>query len=189
MALVRSLLDGLWRCADDDADENVVKGTLQTNYYGTLAVTQDLLPFIRLGGRLVNVCSVSGHLNKYSPTITEAFISASTTSISACSTLMEKFTADVKAGKQKVEGWPSAAYAVSKAGEIAFTKVIAMEEQKSGRDVLVNACCPGYVNTDMTKGNGSKTVDEGAKTPVMLALGEIGGKTGGFWQHERLILW
>jgi carbonyl reductase 1 len=189
MALVRSLLNGLWRFADDDADENVVNRTLQTNYYGTLAATQNLLPLIRPGGRLVNVCSTSGHLNKYSPAITEAFISASKTSVSACSALMEKFTADVKAGKQKAEGWPSAAYAVSKAGEIAFTKVVAMEEEKSGRGVLVNACCPGCVNTDMTKGNGSKTVDEGAKTPVMLALGEIGGKAGEFWQHERLIVW
>jgi carbonyl reductase 1 len=166
-----------------------VKGTLQTNYYGSLAATQDLLPLIRPGGRLVNVCSVAGHLNKYSPALTEAFRSASKTSVSACSSLMEKFTADVKAGKEKAEGWPSAAYAVSKAGEIAFTKVIAMEEEKSGRGVLVNACCPGYVNTDMTKGNGRKTVDQGAKTPVMLAFGEFGGKGGGFWQHESLIEW
>jgi len=28
-----------------------------------------------------------------------------------------------------------------------------------------------------------------AKTPVMLALGEIEGKTGGFWQNERIIEW
>ena len=89
----------------------------------------------------------------------------------------------------KAEGWPSAAYAVSKAGEIAFTKAIAVEAKKNGKNVLVNACCPGYVNTDMTKGNGVKTVDEGAKTPVMLALGEIGGKGGEFWQHEKIIEW
>jgi carbonyl reductase 1 len=45
------------------------------------------------------------------------------------------------------------------------------------------------VNTDMTKGKGVKTVDEGAKTPVMLALGDIGGKTGGFWQSEKEVAW
>jgi carbonyl reductase 1 len=172
-----------------DADEKVVKGTLQTNYYGTLAATQDLLPLIRPGGRLVNLCSMAGNLNKYSPALTKAFLSASKTSVSACSELMEKFTADVAAGKEKAEGWPSAAYAVSKAGEIAFTKVIAMEAEKSGKDVLINACCPGYVNTDMTKGNGTKTLDQGAKTPVMLALADLGGKSGGFWQHERMVEW
>ena len=48
-----------------------------------------------------------------------------------------------------------------------------------GGSVLVNACCPGYVNTDMTKGNGAKTVDQGAKTPVMLALGKNWWEDGG----------
>ena len=95
----------------------------------------------------------------------------------------------VKAGKEKEEGFPSVAYAVSKAGEIAFTKIIALEAEKNGKNVLINACCPGYVNTDMTKGNGTKTVDEGAVTPVLLALGEIRGKTGGFWRDEQSIEW
>lgn len=170
-------------------DENVVKGTLHTNYYGTLAATQDLLPLLRPGGRLVNVASMSGRLSSYSSTLKEAFLSASETSVDACTALMEKFAKDVKAGIEKKEGWPSAAYAVSKAGEIAFTKAIAKEEEKRGKGVLVNACCPGYVKTDMTKGGGAKTPDQGAKTPVMLALEDIGGKTGGFWQSEKIIQW
>ena len=78
---------------------------------------------------------------------------------------------------------------MSKAGETAFTKAIAMEEAKRGRGVLVNACCPGYVNTDMTRGGGTKTPDEGAQTPVMLALQDIGGKTGEFWQSEKVTEW
>ena len=191
MDSVRCFLLGFtWSGADRlSADDKVVKETLHTNYYGSLAVTQEFLPLIRPNGRLVNLSSVAGRLTRYPPALKEAFISASKTSVLACSSLMEKFTADVKAGREKAEGWPSAAYAVSKAGEIAFTKAIAVEAKKNGKNVLVNACCPGYVNTDMTKGNGVKTVDEGAKTPVMLALGEIGGKGGEFWQHEKIIEW
>lgn len=37
----------------------------------------------------------------------------------------------------------------------------------------------------MTKGGGSKTPDEGAQTPVMLALADIGVKTGLFWRDEK----
>jgi hypothetical protein len=37
----------------------------------------------------------------------------------------------------------------------------------------------------MTRGRGTKTPDEGAMTPVMLAVGDIGGKTGEFWQNEK----
>ncbi|KAK5692577.1 hypothetical protein LTR97_010888 [Elasticomyces elasticus] len=163
--------------------------TLHTNYYGTLEATRDLLPLLREGGRMVNVSSMSGKLNKYSEEIRNAFLQAAQTDVPAVTALMEKFKSAVSEGKEKEAGFPSAAYAVSKAGETAFTKVIAMEEAKRNRGVLVNACCPGYVKTDMTRGGGAKTPDEGAQTPVMLALHDIGGKTGGFWQSEKEIEW
>jgi len=138
-------------------DANVVKETLQTNYYGTLEATQDLLPLIRNGGRMVNVSSMASKLNKYSDEVRNAFLQAARTDIPAVTALMEKFKSAVSEGKEKDAGFPSAAYAVSKAGETAFTKVIAMEEAKRNRGVLVNACCPGYVKTDMTRGGGAKT--------------------------------
>ncbi|TIA11072.1 NAD(P)-binding protein [Aureobasidium pullulans] len=170
-------------------DSNVVKQTLATNYYGTLEATQSILPLIRDGGRLVNVSSMAGKLNKYTPELRDAFTSASQSGVPDCTALMQDFTSAVEAGKEKEQGWPSAAYAVSKAGTTAFTKAIAAEEDKKGRGVLVNACCPGYVNTDMTKGNGVKTPDQGAKTPVMLGLEDFGGSSGGFWQSEKIIEW
>jgi len=41
-------------------DANVVQETLQTNYYGSYEATKDLLPLLRDGGRMVNVCSMAG---------------------------------------------------------------------------------------------------------------------------------
>ena len=35
---------------------------------------------------------------------------------------------------------------------------------------MVNAVSPGYTSTDMTAGKGTKTVREGADTPVWVAL-------------------
>ena len=55
-----------------------------------------------------------------------------------------------------------------------------MEEKGRNSGVLVNSCCPGYVSTDMTNNRGAKTVDEGARTPVLLACGDIGGIAGEF---------
>lgn len=124
-------------------DPSVVKTTLETNYYGTLHATQQLLPLIRKDGRLVNVSSSAGKLNKYSEEIKNAFLQAAKSDVSAVTAIMEKFQAAVDKGKEKEAGFPSAAYAVSKAGETAFTKAIAAEEEKKGNDVLVNACCPG----------------------------------------------
>ena len=41
----------------------------------------------------------------------------------------------------------------------------------------------------MTKGRGRKTPDQGAQTPVKLALGDLGGKSGEFWEHEEVSQW
>ena len=166
---------------------NVVTQTLQCNYYGTLQATRALLPLIRPGGRVVNVASIAGHLtSKYSPARRQQFLTSDT--VDDVTKLMEAFAHAVEQGTEKEQGFPSAAYAVSKAGVIGMTRAIALEEQKRGSSVLLNACCPGWVVTDMTKGRGAKTVDQGAKTPVMLSLDDIGGKAGEFWSDERVSL-
>jgi carbonyl reductase 1 len=167
---------------------NVVKTTLGCNYNGTLAVTERMLPQIRDGGRLVNVASTAGQLgSKYSDPIKKRFLGAK--SVDDVNKLMEDFTEAVAKNEYQVQGWPGAAYAVSKAGTIGFTKIIAREQNAKGSNVLINVCCPGWVKTDMTRGGGTKTPDEGATTPVMLALGDIGGKTGEFWQNEKVLRW
>ena len=124
-------------------DADVVKTTLKTNYYGTLEANEELLPLIRSGGRLVNVSSASGHLNKYSDEIAKAFLQGTKTDVSAITKIMERFQSAVNEGKEKEAGFPSAAYAVSKAGLTGLTKAIAMREQKKRSSVLINACCPG----------------------------------------------
>lgn len=63
-------------------------------------------------------------------------------------------------------GQPAQAnYSSSKAGVIALTKVCAREF--SGRGVLVNAICPGYIQTDMT---GSLPADVQEKLKEMVPL-------------------
>lgn len=168
-------------------DLDIVQQTLHTNYTGTLNATLAFLPLLRRDGRLVNVASMSGHLTNYSSTIKNRFLSAS--SHAEITELMAEYVEAAKAGEEKQRGWKTAAYAVSKAGIIGMTKTVAAEEDKKGRGVLVNSCCPGFVVTDMTSGRGVKSPDQGALTPVMLALGDLKGRSGGFWQHEKEIEW
>lgn len=170
-------------------NSKIVDETLATNYYGTVEATKSLLPLLKEGGRLVNVASMAGHLSKYSDSVRQDFLSAADSGVPAVTDMMERFKKAVAAGDEKAEGWPSAAYAVSKAGLIGATHAIAKEQAGNGRGVLVNSCCPGWVNTDMTKGRGTKSPDEGAMTPVLLALGDIKGSNGDFWQHEKKIQW
>jgi carbonyl reductase 1 len=145
------------------------------------------LPLLKPEGRLINVASVSGKLDKYSDEIRERFLASKTEP--DVTGIMKDFASAVEAGKEKEAGFPSAAYAVSKAGLIAATRALALKEKENRNTALINSCCPGYVNTDMTKGNGVKTPDEGAQTPVFLALGDIRGETGEFWKDEKHCEW
>ena len=136
----------------------------------------------------MNVSSVVGQLNsKYSEEIRTAFAESKT--VNDVTKLMESFTKAVEQGEEKEQGWPSAAYAVSKSGVTGMTRAIALEvaEGQKGKGVLINSCCPGYVSTDMTKHRGAKTVDQGAQTPVLLACGDIGGKAGEFVSYSPKI--
>lgn len=168
-------------------DNTVVRDTLHCNYYGTYYIMQRVLPLVKDGGRLVNVASTSGLLNsKYSDSIRSRFLNAKKPEDIA--RLMEDFTSAVAGGTHEKD-WPSAAYAVSKAGVIGITKVLARDYKQAGSKVLINACCPGYVKTDMTRGGGVKTPDQGAQTPVMLAIQNVEGTSGEFWQDEKIIDW
>ncbi|KAF3008823.1 hypothetical protein E8E13_010709 [Curvularia kusanoi] len=168
-------------------DSNIVKETLHTNYYNTMLASRSFLSLLKPTGRIVNVASTSGALSKYSDAVRTRFLDAKTED--DVTAIMRDFATAVEQGREKDAGFPSAAYAVSKAGCIAGTKALARQEKEGGSKRLINACCPGYVNTDMTKGNGTKTPDQGAQTPVLLALQDLGGKTGEFWKDEKIFEW
>jgi carbonyl reductase 1 len=173
--------------AMDGFDANIVKTTLGCNYYSTLEACHAFRPLIKDDGRLVNLASTAGALSKYSSEIRNRFLASKTEA--DVTQLMKDFETAVEAGKEKELGWPSAAYAVSKAGLIGATRALAAAEKEKGGNVLINSCCPGFVNTDMTKGNGTRTPDEGAQTPVLLAIGDIKGQSGLFWRYESPVDW
>jgi carbonyl reductase 1 len=125
-------------------DSTVVRKTLNVNYYSTLSASTSFIPLLRPStGRLVNIASTSGSLSKYSPALRTAFLdSKSEADVTA---IMKEFQAAVDAGKEKEKGFPSAAYAVSKAGLIGGTRALARETEKNGSKVTINSCCPGFV--------------------------------------------
>ncbi|XP_069886750.1 carbonyl reductase [NADPH] 3 isoform X2 [Dipodomys merriami] len=86
--------------------------------------------------------------------------------------LMKKFVEDTKNEMHEREGWPNSAYGVSKLGVTVLSRILArrLDEKRKADRILLNACCPGWVKTDMAGDQGPRTVEEGAETPVYLAL-------------------
>jgi len=141
--------------------------TLKTNYFATLALCEALFPLLRDGARVVHVSSMVSvmALNKCSQELSEKL--KSLTTVAQVSEYMQKFIDDVKADKYTEAGWPQTAYGVSKVGVTLMTPI---QQQQFTGDIVINACCPGYVATDMSSYKGTKTIDEGADTPLYLAL-------------------
>ncbi len=153
-------------------------------------------------GRMVNVSSVMGSvaLSRCSPELQARFRSDDITEEELVG-LMERFVRDAQEGVHAERGWPSTAYGVSKTGLTTLTRIMArnLTKERPGDEILINACCPGWVRTDMTGPNATKSPDEGAITPVYLALLPAGAKEphGQFvsekkvqpwWELERVIV-
>jgi carbonyl reductase 1 len=64
-------------------------------------------------------------------------------------------------------------------------------DEKSNKDIIVNACCPGYIKTDMTSNKGMGTPEQGADTAVYLSTLEPNVKSprGEFVAERKILKW
>jgi NAD(P)-dependent dehydrogenase (short-subunit alcohol dehydrogenase family) len=168
-------------------DAHVAERTNAVNFFGTMYVTDALIPCIRDKGRIVNVSSGMGELtNVYSPEVRERFLNARLDR-EGLAALVNEFISDVASGVHADRGWPSSAYRVSKAAMNAYTRILAKE--LAPRGILVNAVCPGWVRTDMGGPSAARDVETGAKSIVWAALLPDDGPTGGFFRDGKKISW
>jgi carbonyl reductase 1 len=151
--------------------------TIWTNYGGTRDMCNTFLsqPHMRPGARIVNLTSGHNALSTYGTDIQSQFRGA--TKIADIDALATTYLDDMSNGQdaQQRSGWGEGArsYKVSKA--LINTLTVVLAQQHPG--VLINCCCPGWVNTDMGKqGHGTppKSLEEGARTAVRLAIGDLG---------------
>jgi NAD(P)-dependent dehydrogenase (short-subunit alcohol dehydrogenase family) len=90
-------------------------------------------------------------------------------------------------GRMATLGAGTPAYRISKVALNAATAVFAAE--MAGTAVKINACCPGWVATDMGGSGAPRSIGEGADTAVWLATLPQDGPTGGFFQDRQRIDW
>ena len=168
----------------DGFDAEVVRRTLDVNFFGAMRVTDSLLPSMHAGGRIVMVSSGLGSLSAVHGEVRARFADPALTREQLVE-LMRSFARDVASGDAARRGWPSSAYSVSKVGMNALARVLAGELEGDPRRILVNAANPGWVRTRMGGRSAPRSVEDGARTPVFLATLPEGSPTGRVFSDER----
>ena len=141
------------------ANLETVRRIFDTNYFGTLAATQALLPLVKKSGdgRILNVSSRLGSLT---------------------------YNADPawEYAAVKLVG-----YNASKAALNMSSVILADELKDTG--ITVHVVCPGYTATDLNGNSGPQTVEEGAEEIVRLATAADPAPTGSFTGKEGPAPW
>jgi NAD(P)-dependent dehydrogenase (short-subunit alcohol dehydrogenase family) len=168
---------------------DIVRSTIDVNFYGPLRVTDTLLPQMGRNGRIVMVSSALASRSALRGQVKERFLEPldRVTIVS----MMEKFVFDVAADRLDAEGWPHSAYAVSKIGLNMVTAAFTRELAAAGdpRGILVNAICPGWVRTRLGGDNAPRSIEQGAAGLLWAALLAEGGPTGGFFRDQSPVDW
>jgi len=141
---------------------------LDVNVRGHQRVSTALLPWLVDGGRIVNVTSAAGpsFVATCSPERQRFFTRLDVTWLEIDALMQSCLTIagdrDAFAERGLADGTP---YGLSKACANAYTLHLARENPR----LLINACTPGFIATDMTrhyeKSRGQTVEDMGAKTP------------------------
>ncbi|XP_072517664.1 carbonyl reductase [NADPH] 1-like [Salminus brasiliensis] len=168
--------------------------TMRTNFWGTLWVCHALFPLLRPNARVVNVSSFVSKrsLDKCSPEL-QAKLRDPTISEEGLCSFMNEFVAAAKRGDHESKGWANTAYGISKVGVTVLSMIQArtLAKTRPGDGILLNACNPGWVRTDMAGQSAAKSPEEGAETPVYLALLPEGAKEphGRFLSDKKVEEW
>ncbi|XP_061163367.1 carbonyl reductase [NADPH] 1-like isoform X1 [Saccostrea echinata] len=169
------------------------EATVKTDYFGTLTVSDALFPLLRPHARVVNMSSdaCSFAIRKCSSEIQSKFLNTDITK-EELTGLMNDFIQNAKTGDLENNGYVKSAYGMAKVGVTVLSQIQNRQLSADARkDIIVNACCPGHVITDMSSQTGRKTIDEGADTPIYLALlpEEIKSPAGDFVADRKIHKW
>jgi NAD(P)-dependent dehydrogenase (short-subunit alcohol dehydrogenase family) len=137
----------------------VLREVLNTNFFGTVELTQSLLPLIKKApaGRIVNLSSILGSLTLHSDP------------------------------QSPIYAFKGFAYDTSKAALNSFT--IHLAHELLGTKIKVNSAHPGWVKTEMGTDAAPMEIPDGAKTSVRLATLPEDGPTGGYFHMDQPLPW
>jgi len=125
-----------------------VRVLVNTNNHGNRRMLVHFLPLLRKNGRFVTVASSFGSLRHLHPELHSLF-DVERQSLDDIERVMDGYVDAVESGRATGEGWPPWINIPSKIGQVASARIAARDvaEQRPSDGILVNAACPGLVDT------------------------------------------
>ncbi|OLY77810.1 Carbonyl reductase [NADPH] 1 [Smittium mucronatum] len=139
--------------------------TLQVNYFGTIKLTESLLPLMNTHSRVIFISSDMGALSHHAPNVQEMF-SSDTLTIEQLNKLESDFISSPEDAHKL--GYSNSSYTVSKVGITTYAKLLARDHANDPRHIAFVSCHPGWVKTSMGGSDASLTIGEGIETPIYL---------------------
>ena len=136
-----------------------IRALYETNVFGVIAVTQAMLPLLRKS-KAARIVNVSSGVGSLTRTMGPG-------------------------GEhlRQIFGM----YSASKTALNAITVGLALDLQAEG--ITVHAACPGYTKTALNNFQGTKSVEDGAREPVRLAVAETAAPTASYTSDEGPLPW
>ncbi|KAI9467594.1 hypothetical protein LPJ78_005683 [Coemansia sp. RSA 989] len=172
-------------------DAETAYKVVHMNYFTAVNMTNCSLPHMRRHGRIVFMVTALAHLGIFSGDLPRVLTSDDLT-LNGLHIIENGFISSVGKGTYGTYGFPPMPFAVAKAGLIAYARMLARTMAQDPRALLFAAVCPGYVKTDMTGPYAPLTPDQGAETPVYVALADskrIRRHNGELWKQLKPLKW
>ena len=185
------------RISPEFSPSETVRLFINTNNHGAYRMIRSFGPMLKDNARFLIVASSFGSLRNLSPSLHEEFDVVSR-SLEDIEKSMDNYADLVEAGEATAHQWPDWINVPSKIAQVASTKIMAhqMREEASRRGILINAVCPGLVDTDASRPwfddmSAAQSPAQAAVDVVWLATLPPRTETpyGELVQHRQIIPW
>jgi len=169
--------------------KEVLETTMKTNFWSMVTMHKHLAPLLAKNARVVNLASVGGiwMIKQMAAPLRDRILAI--TSADQLTEFVQEYEKAALANNGKDFGYPESVYGMSKLLIMVLTKFQAQELETDPRNIAINSVCPGYVGTDLNSNRGYKTPQEGAESPLFLALLPERNIHGQFFTDLKVYNW